>query len=92
MNYAETKRIPLENATKQELIAAIRNQYAYPDVIRSYEIAIHQNRVQALLSGMKTIMVRIDASRERNEPTERRTKLHEEWLKINNQLAKLQGT
>lgn len=46
-------RIPVTEATREELLAAIQSVHHYPDQLERMEREIHHGRVQAALADMK---------------------------------------
>lgn len=94
-NYAKTKRIPLEKATKEELIAGIKAVWSI-DAVEQAEKAIYWARQQSLLDKMHALTDKLDALRAQPNACEyaqigKRVKLHKQFTRINNQLSKLQG-
>lgn len=94
-NYAETKRIPLEHATNEELIAAIKSIWAL-NAVEQAEKSIFWARQQSLLDQMHRITEKIDAMRAQPNAYEhsqvvKRMKLHHEFTRINKKLSALQG-
>jgi hypothetical protein len=52
-NYAKTKRIPLESATKEEIIAAVDSSFVFANIERQkMESAIYWHRCHSLLAEM----------------------------------------
>lgn len=87
-DYSKTRRIPLEAATKEELIVAIKSLMMF-DAVKNSEKAVYQARIDMLLRKMHEICDTIDNSKDKS--IEYRLSLHEKFDKVNRELSKLQG-
>lgn len=87
-DYFKTKRIPLEAATKEELIVAIKSLMMF-DAVKNSERAVYQARIDMLLRKMHEICDTIDNSKDKT--IYYRLSLHEKFDKVNRELSKLQG-
>ena len=90
------KPIPLESATKDEIIAAIREEYAFPDVRRRLEKAIYHIRCQKLLTEMREACEGMEANAQNAgmpidwEKIAKRNQWQKKWDTANKALSKLQ--
>ena len=87
-DYAKTRRIPLEAATKEELIVAIKSLVMF-DAVKKAEGAVFQARIDSLLRQMNEICDTLDRSKDK--PIAYRLRLHQQFSKVNAKLSKLQG-
>jgi len=87
-DYSKTRRIPLKDATKEELIIAIKSTWML-DAVKNAERAVYSARIDNLLRKMKENCEKMAANSDK--PIAYRLSLHAEWDKINRQLSKLQG-
>lgn len=90
-DYSKTRRIPLEAATKEELIVAIKSLMMF-DAVKNAESAVYRAREDMLLRKMGEICTEIDDSLTKSKPITYRLSLHEKFDKVNRELNKLQGT
>lgn len=88
-DYSKTRRIPLEAATKEELIVAIKSLMMF-DAVKHAESAVYRAREDLLLRKMDEICDELAVSKEKS--IEYRLSLHAKWDKVYRQLSKLQGT
>lgn len=91
-DYAKTKRIPLEAATKAEIVAAIKCQFKL-EPTKDIEKSIYWIRIDNLLAKMRQVNLKIqDRGKSRTTlDMLKKLELHKEFDSINKELSKLQG-
>lgn len=87
-DYSKTRRIPLEDATKEELIIAIKSLMMF-DAVKNAESAVFRAREDMLLRKMGEICDELEVSKDK--PIAYRLGFHLKWDKVNRELSKLQG-
>jgi hypothetical protein len=91
------RTIPLESATKAELIEALKLRLWLRGQREDFERDLHSARCKRLLADMKAACDEMDANRQTGEVMDwskhaRWSKANERWNRANNELSKLQGT
>ena len=80
--------IPVEDATREEIIAALGSVFLWADQKRNFEKQLYWNRCNALLSEMKAAMD--EAEIHQGKDREKWWAAHKKWEKAHNKLRKLQ--
>ncbi|MEK0448765.1 MAG: hypothetical protein RL088_1033 [Verrucomicrobiota bacterium] len=90
------RTIPLESATKAELIEAIKLRLWLRGQREDFERDLHSVRCRRLLAEMKAACDDMDANQQTGEGMDwskhaRWAKANDRWNRANNELSKLQG-
>ncbi len=92
-NYAKTKRIPLNDATKEEIIAAIKRQFKF-EPEKKIEETIYWVRIEKLLDERHRVNEQIQNITGNGDRSNmlKRLALHKKFDIIDKKLGDLQGT
>jgi hypothetical protein len=97
-HYSKTKRIPLEYATKEEIITSIE-AHVFPTNIRTVmESSIYWNRCHSVMAEMfrlcdvMTANLQVEGMPHDPEKRKQWQSASRKWEKANRKLNKLQGT